>query len=111
MEKIKKYQKAILNVLNAYQRTSTTAVETLLLVDTERHHYQVVEAGWQDADHYHYGILFHIHIKPTGKVVILENNTEDDLAEFLIDNGVSKTDIVINFIPERVRQFTGYAVA
>jgi hypothetical protein len=110
MEKIKKYKTAILNLLKSYQRTSTT-VETLLLVDTEHHHYQVVEAGWKDPDNYYYGILFHIHIKPTGKLVILENNTEDDLAESLIDSGVSKSDIVINFIPERVRQFTGYAVA
>ncbi len=110
MEKIKKYQKAILKLLNTYQKNSTT-IETLLIVDTEHHHYQVVEAGWQDSDHYHYGLLFHIHIKPTGKVVILENNTEDNLTEFLIDNDVSKSDIVINFVPERVRPLTGYAVA
>jgi XisI protein len=109
MEKIKKYKTAILNVLKSYQRASTT-VETLLLADTENHHYQVVEAGWQDPDHYFYGILFHIHIKENGKVCILENNTEDDLAEALIEGGVAKLDIVLNFIPERVRQYTGYAV-
>jgi hypothetical protein len=110
MEKIKKYKTAILNVLKSYQRTSST-VETLLLVDTEHHHYQVVEVGWKDPNNYFYGILFHIYIKPTGKVVILENNTEDDIAESLINFGILKSDIVINFIPERVRQFTGYAVA
>lgn len=74
MEKITKYQKAILSVLKSYQSTSI-AVETLQIVDTKQRHYQVVEAGWRDADHYHYGLLFHIHIKATGKVVILENNT------------------------------------
>jgi hypothetical protein len=110
MEKIKKYETAILNVLKSYERPTTT-VETLSLVDKEHHHYQVFEAGWQDPDRYYYGILFHIRINPTGKVVILENNTEDDLAELLIANGVSKSDIVINFIPERIRQYTGYAVA
>jgi XisI protein len=110
MEKIKKYQKAILSVLKSYQSTSTT-VETLPIIDTEHQHYQIVEAGWQDADHYHYGLLFHIHIKETGKIVILENNTEDDIAEFLIAAGVSKADIIINFVPERIRQYTGYAVA
>ena len=110
MEKITIYQAAIMKVLNAYQRTASS-VETLVLADTEHHHYQVVEAGWQDPDRYFYGILFHIHINARGKVVILENNTEDDIAESLITYGIAKSDIVLNFIPERVRQFTGYAVA
>jgi hypothetical protein len=110
MEKIKIYKTAILNLLKSYQRSSTS-LETLQLADNEHHHYQVVQAGWQDPDRYFYGILFHIHIKPNGKVVIMENNTEDDLAEALIESGVAKSDIVLNFIPERVRQYTGYAVA
>jgi hypothetical protein len=108
MEKIAKHKKAVLDLLKTYQKTSDK-IETLLLTDTEHNHYQVVEAGWQDPDRYYYGVLFHIHIKPDGKVFILENNTEDDLAENLINLGVSKKDIVLNFIPERIRQHTGYA--
>lgn len=110
MEKIEKYKTAILNVLKSYQRTTPT-IERLMLVDNENHHYQVMEAGWQDPDNYFYGVLFHIHIKSNGKVVIMENNTEDDIAEALVEGGVAKTDIILNFIPERVRQNTGYAVA
>jgi hypothetical protein len=110
MDKIAKYKKAVENLLKTYHRDSST-VETIIVVDNEQLHYQIIEAGWQDADRYFYGILFHIHINSKGKVVILENNTEDELTEDLINLGVEKSDILLNFLPERVRKHTGFAVA
>jgi hypothetical protein len=35
------------------------------------------------------------------------NRTEEDVAEALTQRGVEKSDIVLSFIPERVRQHTG----
>jgi hypothetical protein len=57
------------------------------------------------------GILLHFQIKPSGKVWILANWTEDDVAKALIDLGVKKEDIVLGFQPEFAWPYSGYAVA
>lgn len=110
MEKIAKYQAAILTVLQTYVQDANP-IETLIVSDTVHHHYQVVEAGWQDKDKYYFNTAIHLHIKEDGKIWIFENRTEDDIAQLLIDKGVAKSDIVLYFIPERVRQYSGYATA
>ena len=110
MEKIKKYQSVILEMLKAYERSSDS-IETCIVSDTKNHHYQVMESGWQDKNTYYFNTPIHLHIKPDGKIWILENKTEDDIALSLVEQGVDKLDIVLNFIPERVRQYSGFATA
>lgn len=109
MDKITHYQKILLNLLAEYERPNGR-VERLVLTDLKRHHYQIVEAGWADSNRYYYGVLFHFYLKNDGKIYVLENNTEDDLEEILIDKGVSNFDIVLNFVPERLRQTAALAL-
>jgi XisI protein len=110
MDKIKKYSSIVLSTLNDY-KNSNGSIETYVIADEKQHHFQVTESGWLDKDDYYFNVKIHIQIKEKGKIWLLENKTEDDLAQILIENGVLKSDIVLSFIPERVRKLSGYAVS
>jgi len=55
--------------------------------------------------------VLHFQIKADGKIWILANWTEDDVALELVERGVLKQDIVLAFQPESVRNLSGYAAA
>ena len=111
MRKLKKYGDAISKLLKEYQHDhSAQNIEEHLITDYEHGHFQLLRTGWADENTYRMGILLHFQIKPSGKVWILANWTEDDVAKALIDLGVAKEDIVLGFQPEFVRPYSGYAV-
>ena len=83
-------------------------VETELIFDTARDHYQIVHVGGQDERRI-YGCILHLDIKE-GKIWLQHNGTENDIAAELVEMGVSKTDIVIGFHSAFKRQFTEYAI-
>jgi glutathionylspermidine synthase len=110
MEKIAELQAIVLDLLKTFEAESKDG-QTYILTDTIHHHYQVLRAGWDSRNHYFLRIRIHLHIKPDGKIWIMENRTEDDIAEMLVELGVQKSSIVLALLPEHVRQFSGYAVA
>lgn len=89
---------------------NSTDVDTQLILDRERNHYQLVRIGW-DKRLFRYSVIFHFDIKPDGKIWIQVNSTDRDVAEELEQMGVPKSDIVIGFQPPQYRPYTGYAVA
>lgn len=103
MDKVKRYQKLILEVLKTYE-SQDSSVEAFVVADKTRHHYQLVEAGWLDNGKYFYATSIHFSIKADKKIWLLENRTEYDLAAELIALGVSPADIILNFIPPHVRE-------
>ncbi|NEO38974.1 MAG: XisI protein [Moorea sp. SIOASIH] len=82
-------------------------IETIL--DIERHHYLLLQVGWVK-DHWVYGSILHLDIID-GKIYIQQNNTEQVIAQRLVELGVPKTDIVIGFHSPFKRQFTDYALS
>lgn len=110
MGKIEKYEAAILQVFKIFERLGY-APDGQFITDKEHRYYQFLLPGWSDQSNYNLRVMLHFQIKPDGKVWIWENKTAHDVAEMLIEQGVEKTDIVLAFIPEYVRQHTGYAVA
>lgn len=56
-----------------------------------------------------YGCVIHIHIKDN-KIWIQHDETEDGIANELVQRGVSKQDIVLAFHSPFKRQFTEFAV-
>ena len=110
MEKIEPYSLAIQDLLTEYA-LPLFKTETILVADTNNHHYQVLRNGWVERDSYVLRVVLYFRIKSTGKIWIMENTTEDDVAEALIKRGVEKMDIVLGFLPEYVRQYSEYAVA
>ena len=113
MGKIAQYEKAILELLKEYDYppSSTDKVTTHLIVDSKKHHYQVLTEGWVEDDDFMLNISLYLHIRENGKIWILENRTEDDIAQLLANKGVSKSDIVLGLLPPQVRSYSGYATA
>jgi glutathionylspermidine synthase len=107
MDRIKKYQKIIINLLKPFKNEPT---DTYVLIDKEQRHYQVMRAGWDNQQHYFLRVRMHLHIKPDGKIWIMENRTEEDIAEMLVAQGVPKLDIVLALLPVYARSHSGYGV-
>ena len=110
MRKIKKYSLAIIDLIKEYEY-SGTKINAVVSTDTLHHHYIVFKNGWYDTNSYILRFTLYFHIKPDGKVWILANATEDDVAEALVKRGVAKSDIVLGFLPESVRPYSDYAAA
>ena len=110
MEKIEQYRGYIQNLLIEYAQGSPSdeEVETQLIFDQERDHYQVVYTGWKNR-HPMYGCVLHLDIK-NGKIWIQQNGTEIGIADELVKLGVPKEDIVLAFHEPLMRQYIGFAV-
>ena len=110
MVKLERYREVIQQLLQQYAEFSHSdpAVETEIICDTVRDHYQIVYVGWR-GDHRVYGCILHLDIK-NDKIWLQHNGTESDIGEELFEMGVPKTDITIGFHSPFKRQFTEYAV-
>ncbi|MBW4666163.1 MAG: XisI protein [Cyanomargarita calcarea GSE-NOS-MK-12-04C] len=83
-------------------------VENELIFDTAHDHYQLMRVGWNKLSRVYHTVM-HFDIKD-GKIWIQQNMTDVDLAQELVDMGVSKDDIVLGLQPPYKRPYTGYGV-
>lgn len=114
MDKIKKYQELIIDLLNEYAQTKPANLidaEMELIADRDRNHFQLLTVGWSKKEEFVYVVNFHFDIKPTGKIWLMANNTDILIAQELVKRGVPRKDIVLGFQPPSVRPQTEYAVA
>lgn len=119
MDKITTYQKIIITALQKHAKMRIKSsthpqayVETQLLLDTTRHHYQLLSIGWSDnSKRFVYGVAFHIDIKPNGKVWVQQDNTDAIIVDDLLEGGIPQSDIVLGFMPPFMRKFSDFAVA
>ena len=111
MERIEFYRQCIRDLLTkeASLDEKNSNVESQLVFDTEHDHYQLIDIGWEDLNRI-YNCFIHIDIKD-GKIWIQHNMTDVDLAEKLVEMGVTKEDIVLGLHPPYKRPHTGYGVA
>ena len=112
MDKVKKYQKIVLDILQPYTevRYANLDAENRLIADKENHRYQVVTIGWdEDGKHVH-DCPMHIDIIDN-KIWVQRNMTEIDLGKELTDRGVPKSDIVVGFFSPKMREYGEYAIA
>ncbi len=111
MEKLIKYRKSILQLLEQYKtyKSSFSDVEVQMITDAKNDHYQLFYVGWNQNKRIH-GCSLHIDIKDA-KVWIQYNGTDRHIANELMDLGIPKNDIVLGFQTPYRRQFTEYAVA
>lgn len=110
-EQMKNNQAAVLRLLERHVqfKPTDTKIDTKMLVDGIRHHYMLLDMGWH-RQHFIYNCVFHIDLID-GKVWIQQNRTDADIAKELIEFGVSPNDIVIGFLDEELRAYSGYAVS
>lgn len=113
MDKIAKNEKCVIELLNEITTHVEIAGEELhdeILIDTQRRHYCLLWVGFQEEESFVDKILVHLQIKADGKIWILANWTENQLANLLEEKGVDKKDIVIGFHTKYERAFTKYSV-
>ena len=114
MEKINRYSSILTAFLEAYAAVPSAVpsdVHYELMIDNQRKHYELLKMGFSKNQMFIHAAIFHFQIKEDGKIWILVNNTDLLIADELIENGVSREDIVIGFQHPTVRKYTGYAVA
>ncbi len=111
MEKIKKYEKAILEIINTQRPVLLQDPDCYVITDKNKHHYQILIEGWGAKEKHELKVFMHFHIKPNGKIYIFENHSSTDVGEALIEQDVAKSDIVLAFLPEYAREYSGYALA
>lgn len=90
------------------QASVPSQVETQVIFDKERDHYQLVHVGWKPNGHRNYGCVLHLDIKD-GKIWIQHDGTEEGIANALVARGVPKQEIVLAFQPPSLRKYTEFA--
>ena len=113
MDKLKRYSELIERVLQRHADFlpigDWSEYENQILIDKERHHYQLMRVGWKGSERVHF-CVFHIDLKED-KVWIQEDQTEEGIAIELITEGVPKEEIVLAFYAPYRRADTGFAAA
>ena len=111
MERLEHYRQAVQMLLEDYAADldQDEGIETQMICDRDRDHYQLVRLGWQGQRRF-YSCLMHLDIKD-GKVWIQRNQTDELIAQELIALGVAREDIVLGLQPAYARPDTGYGVA
>lgn len=114
MEKILKYKKILIDFLEDYAAVPPAMpfdTRYEVLCDTQKHHYQLLRIGFGREEVFILATIFHFQLTTAGKILILANNTDLPIGDELIYLGVEKQDIIVGFIHESLRAYTGFAVA
>lgn len=113
MDKLVGYRDLLKRSLCEYARLynlrPTPGVESFVIFDEERDHYQLVSLGWTDNRRVR-RIVLYVRLRG-GKLWIEEDWTENGLATDLLRGGVPREDIVLAFHPPERRPLTEFAVA
>ncbi len=74
----------------------------------KKHHYQFLWMGWK-GDEQIFNVPIHIEIKD-GKIWIQKDNTEDGIANYIVEKGIPKSEIVLAYFSPAHRELTEFAV-
>ena len=114
MERLKKFHKALTDVMEEIEREFFNSdypdVQFHPIIDEKHHRYQLLAVGWLDKNNRVFNVFFQADILKN-KIWIQTDNNEYSVAERLVEKGISKKDIVLAYYPEYHRQYTDYAVA
>ncbi len=110
MDKIKKYEAIILKIMKEYAtiRYANLDAKNEMIIDRENHHYQVVTIGWDGYKRVHTATL-HFDITD-GKICIQQDQTEHGIAHDLVEMGVPKSEIMLNYLLPEVREELEFAM-
>lgn len=111
MEKLEKFQSAILDFFEEYVKDikPDNPVKAVIIADKDNHHYQLLRMGFQK-DRFVHLVVFHFDII-AGKIWTQVNNTDILVNEYLEKRGVKKDEMVIGFLPDYMRPHTDFAAA
>ena len=98
MDKVSTYKKIVGEIVQEVADMTPTdeSSETQLIMDLERGHFVLFSVGWYNNKR-EYLPFVHLDVKPDGKIWIQLDGTDLVLAQWLLDKGVPKGDIVLAF--------------
>ncbi|MEM1001805.1 MAG: element excision factor XisI family protein [Bacteroidota bacterium] len=82
-----------------------------LITDKEKGHIQLFKAGFNKVGKFRCHVIFHFQIKDDGKVWVLVNNTDIEVGIEFMKAELNSQQIVVEFIPPKLRAHPGYATA
>jgi XisI protein len=105
------YRKLVQDLLTRYSIgwDSTHEIESQLLFDVERGHFQWMRIGWKGSERIYHSII-HFDIKGD-QIWLQQNMTDQDPAAELVELGVSQEDIILGLQPPFKRPYTDYGAA
>lgn len=110
MDKLIRYREIVQRLLEEYAsyKPSHGQIDTEMIVDPQKDHFEVTHIGWDGQRRVH-GSVLHVDIID-GKIWVQYDGTSRPIAEELVAAGVPRHDIVLGFHPENVRGLTEFAV-
>jgi hypothetical protein len=110
MDKLERYRDIVCRIVKEYAsyKPAHGQIDTQVVIDRERDHYEVFHVGWHDVERVH-GPVIHLDIID-GKVWIQYDGTSAPVADELEAAGIPREDIVLAFHPPELRPLTGYGV-
>jgi hypothetical protein len=111
MDTITYYKQQVHDLFARYAKLKPShgQIDTELIVDWDKGHFEVLHVGWDGQRQVH-GVLLHVDIIGD-KIWIQHDGTSPGIAEELVEAGIPHESIVLGFRPAHVRQHTGFAVA
>ena len=111
MDAVNQYREVVERVLAEYARIKPShgTIETEMIVDAGRNHFEVLHIGW-DGDRRVHGAILHVDIIGD-KVWVQHDGTNRPVAEELVRAGIPRSSIVLGFHPPYVRALTDFAAA
>ena len=102
MDKLTNHQNILLKVLNNHVALPShhfPNIQDILVVNEAKNHFILLSNGWKN-DSYIHQIVFHLELKSTGEIWILENRTDVLIDKELISNGINPR-YIFNYMNEQ----------
>ncbi len=84
--------------------------DTLLILDDERGQYLLFSDGWLN-NRRQYGPFLHVEVKKTGRIYLRHDGTNLEIANQLLEKGITKEEIILTFQAPYRRALSGFATA
>jgi hypothetical protein len=109
MDRLNQYRGIIVSTLRniAEELESTAEIETIVLIDREQGHYQLLRIGWEQ-DERIFDTLIHLRLRDS-KIWIELNTLPIRIGEQLISAGIPRDKIVLGFQSPVLRHLTSFA--
>lgn len=104
MGKIERYKKILASELDFYANYKYVDMPILnnqAIISQDNNIFILIVMGWHRKDYIH-NLVFHIEIKED-KVVIHEDRTDFGMANELMEKGISKSDIILNYLKPSIK--------
>lgn len=98
MDKVAQYKAIVQGIMQEIADMTPTDdfSETQLIMDSDHGHFVLFSIGWYNNKR-EYLPFVHLDVKPDGKIWIQHDGTDLVLAQWLLDKGIPKSDIVLAF--------------